>query len=135
MALLKWSKKYSVGVKAMDDQHVKLIKRLNELHAAMLKGQGQSVAGPLLSRMTDESREHFVAEERLMESTKYPGLAEHRAEHQGLAAKLEEFISHYELGDQTMYPPLLRFMGNWLHDHMLTVDQQYTQWMNERGIH
>jgi hemerythrin len=29
----------------------------------------------------------------------------------------------------------LRFMGNWLHDHMLTVDKQYTAWMNNHGIH
>ena len=135
MALLKWTKKYSVGVKAFDDHHINLVKRLNELHAAMLKGQAQGIAGPLLSKMTEESREHFAAEEQLMESTKYPGLAEQRAAHKELADKVGEYMARYEQGDQTMYPELLRFVGNWLHNHMLTVDKQYTQWMNEHGVY
>jgi hemerythrin len=135
MALLRWTKKYSVGVKAFDDQHVNLVKRLNELHAAMLKGRGHSVAGPLLRKMTDESSEHFSTEERLMESTKFPGLAEHRALHRALTAKVEDFVARYKQCDQTMYPELLRFVGNWLHEHMLTMDKQYTAWMNNHGVH
>jgi hemerythrin len=135
MALLRWSKKYSVGVKAFDDQHVKLLKRLNELHAAMLKGKGQSVAGPILHRLTVGAGEHFSNEERLMESTKYPGFTEHRAIHKELVCKVGEFLARYEQGDQAMYPELLRFMGNWLHEHMLTVDKQYTLWLNEHGVY
>ncbi len=34
-----------------------------------------------------------------------------------------------------MYPELLRFVGDWLQDHMLTVDKQYTAWMNNYDIH
>jgi hemerythrin len=34
-----------------------------------------------------------------------------------------------------MYPQLLRFVGNWLHNHTLTVDKQYTVWMNNHGVH
>ncbi len=135
MALLKWTKKYSVGVKALDAQHINLVKRLNELHAAMLKGKGQSIAGPLLLKMTEESSEHFAAEERLMAETKYPGLDEQRAEHRDLACKVAEFMARYDQGDQTMYPELLRFVGNWLHNHMLAVDKEYTMWMNKHGIY
>ena len=135
MALLKWTKKYSVGVKSMDDQHVRLVDDLNKLHAEMLKGNAQSVAGDLASGAMDRVNNHFSAEERLMEKTRFPGLANHRVEHRVLAAKVAEFVSRYEQGDQTMYPDLLRFMGNWQYNHMLTVDKQYTQWMNEHGVH
>jgi hemerythrin len=41
----------------------------------------------------------------------------------------------YEQGDQTMYPELLRFLGNWLHVHMQTEDKKFTTWMNEHGVH
>jgi len=135
VALLKWTKKYSVGVKSMDDQHVRLVDDLNKLHAEMLKGNAQSVAGDLASGAMDRVNNHFSAEERLMEKTRFPGLANHRVEHRVLAAKVAEFVSRYEQGDQTMYPDLLRFMGNWQYNHMLTVDKQYTQWMNEHGVH
>jgi hemerythrin-like metal-binding protein len=124
-----------VGVKALDDQHIKLVHDLNKLHAVMLKGNAQSVAGDLASGGMERMYSHFSAEERLMEDTKFPGLDQHRAEHRAIAAKVAEFMALYEQDDQTMYPPLLRFMGNWLHDHMLTVDKQYTAWMNNHGIH
>ena len=39
MALLTWNSKYSVGVKPLDSQHTVLFGLLNDLHAAMLKGQ------------------------------------------------------------------------------------------------
>jgi hemerythrin-like metal-binding protein len=119
----------------MDDQHVRLVDDLNKLHAEMLKGNAQSVAGDLASGAMDRVNNHFSAEERLMEKTRFPGLANHRVEHRVLAAKVAEFVSRYEQGDQTMYPDLLRFMGNWQYNHMLTVDKQYTQWMNEHGVH
>ena len=43
MALLTWDGKYSVGVKPMDSQHTVLFGLLNDLHAAMMKGQAQSL--------------------------------------------------------------------------------------------
>jgi hemerythrin-like metal-binding protein len=134
MALLRWTKKYSVGVKAFDDQHIVLVKILNELHAAMLKGKAQSVAGVLVPQLMSYANDHFSTEEQIMESTKYPGLAEHRAEHRDLTGKAGEYVASYEQGDQTIYPELLRFVGDWLHNHMLTVDKQYTAWLNEHGV-
>lgn len=135
MTLLRWTKKYSVGVKAFDDQHIRLVDDLNKLHVAMLKGKAQSVAGDFVPKMMEYASIHFSSEEQLMEKIKYPGLAVHRAEHLELARKVQEFMARYEQNDQTMYPQLLRFLGSWLHNHMLTVDKQYTQWMNEHGVY
>ena len=47
MALLTWNSKYSVGVEAMDKQHTMLFTMINDLHAAMSKGQAQSITGAL----------------------------------------------------------------------------------------
>jgi len=134
VALLKWTKKYSVGVKILDEQHAEFVKCLNQLHAAMMKGDAQSVAREIEPQMMNLTINHFSTEERLMDETIFPGLAEHRAEHLVLAAKVEEFVARYKQGDQSMYPELLRFVGNWLHNHTLTVDKQYTKWLNEHGV-
>jgi methyl-accepting chemotaxis protein/hemerythrin len=135
MALLKWTRKYSVGVKAMDDQHINLVEILNELHAAMLKGKAQSVADSLFKKLSDYTLKHFTDEEAMLEAAGYPGLAKQREEHREESEKLKEFVACYEQGDQAMYPDLLRFVDKWLQDHMLGDDKQYTQWMNEHGIH
>jgi len=135
VALLIWTEKYSVGVKVLDEHHAEFIDGMNQLHAAMVKGQAQSVVGPLFKNLNSRIFNHLSTEERLMEDTKYPGLTEHRDEHRALAAKVEEFVASYEQGDQSIYPQLLHFVDHWLVNHMLTVDKQYTQWLNEHGIH
>jgi hemerythrin len=134
MALITWSGKYSVGVKNLDDQHKEVINLLNELHAAMLKGQAQSVAGDLLPKIQRHAREHFSAEERLMESTKFPGLAEQRTEHSALLAKIEDYAARHKRGDSSVYLELLNFMRDWMTNHMQKVDKKYTTWMNEHGV-
>ena len=117
MALFKKrTKKYSMGVKALDEHDAEFIDGLNQLHAAMLKGQAQRVAGPLFKKLMDQMYNHFSTEEQLMKDSKFPGLAEHSAEHRALAAKVEAFVARYEQGDQTMYPQLLRFGRDWLRD-------------------
>lgn len=134
MALITWSGKYSVGVKNLDDQHKEVINLLNELHAAMLKGQAQSLAGELLPKIQRHAREHFSTEERLMESTKYAGIAEQRTEHSALLAKIDEYAARHKRGDSAVYLELLTFMRGWMTNHMQKIDQKYTVWLNEHGV-
>jgi hemerythrin len=135
MALLSWSKRYSVGVKALDDQHAEFIGLLNDLHDAMMAGKVETAAGPLLEKVMAGATRHFAAEEELMASTQYPGLAEHRAKHQELLRQVEGFTARSQQGDSSMYFPLLLFLRDWLTGHIIQVDQQYTEWMNTHGIH
>jgi hemerythrin-like metal-binding protein len=134
MALLRWSKKHSVGVMEMDDQHVALVKILNDLHAAMLKGQAQSVADPLFKKLMEYMQQHFSAEEALMERARFPALSEHRAGHHALTAKVEEYCARFKQGDDSMYPALLRFLRDWFVNHMQQVDKEYSVWMHEHGV-
>jgi hemerythrin len=134
MPLLTWNNKYSVGVKAMDDEHTALVGILNELHAAMLKGQAQAVTGPLLNNLTEYARKHFASEEAMLESAKFPGLAQHREQHRALTGRLEELAARYKQGDITIFPQLLNFVRDWLTSHMQKEDKEYTPWMNEHGV-
>jgi hemerythrin len=133
MALMTWSAKNSVGVEALDNQHKDLMRLLNEFHAASIQGKAQKVAGPLLRQIASLANEHFSAEERLMESARYPGLAKHRAQHRELTAKVAEFVSRHEKGDATICTQLLYFMRDWLTAHMQTEDRQYTPWLSAHG--
>ena len=58
MALLKWSKKYSVNVNLLDDQHAEFVRAMNEIHAAMLSGRGQDVTAPMLDRLLKLGRQY-----------------------------------------------------------------------------
>jgi hemerythrin len=134
MALMTWSNKYSVGVEALDNQHKALMKVLNELHAASMRGKASEVAGPLLRQLVTASGEHFAAEERLMESSGFSGLAAHRSKHRELAGKIGEFVARHEKGDTTAYTPLLYFMRDWQTKHMQNEDQEYVPWLKAHGV-
>jgi len=135
MALLNWNRKrYSVGVAKLDDQHALFIGNLNKLHAAMIRGKGKQITGPLLEALIAAAREHFAAEEGLMASTNFPGLIQHRAEHKILGEKLEELNSRHQRGETETSISLLLFMRNWLSTHILEEDRNYAPWMQSHCV-
>lgn len=135
MALISWSSKYSVGVKALDGQHTVLFDILNSLHDAMMKGQAQKVTGELLSKLVKYTREHFASEEAMLTSTRYPELAQHRVRHRELIKQVEEYVARHARGEAALNLQLLNFLRDWLTNHIEKEDQRYGPWLNEHGTH
>jgi hemerythrin-like metal-binding protein len=134
MSLVVWSDSLSVGVKSIDNQHSVLFNAINDLHTAMLKGQSRSVVGQLLHTLVDYTREHFTAEEAMMEAARYPSLAAHRIKHKDLTKQVEEYVNRYESGDITLSIQLSSFLSDWLTKHIQSTDQEYGPWLNEHGV-
>jgi hemerythrin len=134
MALVTWTDKLSVGVKSIDDQHTVLFNSINDLHAAMMKGQARAKVGELLCTLLAYTRNHFSAEEAMMENAKYPGLATHRIEHRKLTVQVEGYVNRYQQNDITLSLELADFLSGWLKNHIQTVDQSYSPWLIENGL-
>ena len=134
MALLTWNSRYSVGVKTLDSQHTILFGLLNDLHAAMLKGQAQSLTGPLLRKLVDYTHTHFATEERMLAEARYPGLAEHKIKHSALIQKVEDYSARFEKGEITLNLHLMNFLRDWLTEHIQKTDHEYILWLNEHGV-
>jgi hemerythrin-like metal-binding protein len=133
MALMTWSDKYSVGVKPLDGQHTVLFDIVNDLHAAMMKGQAQSLTGPLLRKLIEYTQNHFSAEEAMLAAAKYPGLAEHKIKHRDLIKQVEEYAARFESGEVALNVQLLNFLRDWLSNHILKVDKEYSSWLVKHG--
>ena len=134
MALLTWSDKYSVGVKAIDAQHANLVGILNDLHDAMMKGQAAEITAALLKKLVTYTREHFAAEEAMMTAAKYPALKEHIAKHRDLTKEVEAYVGRFERGEAAINTPLLNFLRDWLSNHILKEDKGYGPFLNKNGI-
>lgn len=134
MALFSWNQKYSVGVQAVDSQHMGLFSILNELHAGMMSGQGKDLTGPMLKKLLEYTRTHFRDEERMMAKTLYPGLTEHKVLHQELVKQVDSYVARFERGEITLNAHLLNFLRDWLTSHIQKTDQQYSGWMKEHGV-
>jgi hemerythrin len=131
----EWNDTYSVKVMALDNQHKKLFDIIRELYSAMGKGQGRNVAGDVLNQLIDYTVTHFAAEEKLMEKHGYPHLASHRAEHKALTDKVLAFKKTFDAGTGNVTPELMVFLQQWLRNHIQTVDQKYSEFLNSHGVH
>ena len=129
-----WKNSYSVGIQELDHQHQVIMRGLNELHEEMLGGKTDEAVAPLIRNLTSIAGAHFAAEEKLMESTGFPGLAEHRAKHEELTQKIHEFIARHEMGNRAAYSQFLYFVRAYMTEHMLKEDREYAPWMAEHGV-
>lgn len=134
MALMTWNKSYSVGVQKIDTQHTVLFGLLNELHAAMMKGEAQKLTGMLLHKLADYTKTHFTAEEAMMASANYAGLADHKIKHRELIKQVDDYVLSYDKGDITLNVKLLEFLNGWLTNHILKVDMSYSACMIKCGL-
>jgi len=134
MSLLTWNDTYSVGVKTIDQQHSGLFAIVNELHAAMMNRQAKNVMGALLDKLVKYTQEHFAYEERMMDSSKFPGSETHKAHHVELTKQVVEFMGRYKRGDTMVNVELLRFLSEWLTKHIQKEDKEYGPWLARQGM-
>ncbi len=128
--LLTWGPEYSVGVPAIDSQHKALFGMLNELHDAMLTGRGPQMTRSLLKRLVEYTRDHFTAEEKAMSAVGYPKLGKHRAEHEALTRKVQEYVVRLESCETAINLHLLNFLREWLSKHIRQTDKEYGPWVS-----
>ncbi|MGA2890181.1 MAG: bacteriohemerythrin [Terracidiphilus sp.] len=134
MTLLTWNYACTVGVRAMDDQHGILMDTMNELRLAVVRGAGREKIFEVLDRLIEFTRMHFWSEEQLMEQHGFPGLAEHRVEHQRILAQILQSSHRVQQGDKLQMRPLLCFLRESYIEHIEGPDREYGPWLNEQGI-
>jgi hemerythrin-like metal-binding protein len=87
MALL-WDDKYKVGEEKIDAEHREWFRLANDFLDAGDR-QTRDASGEAFSRYT---RQHFIAEEALMQEILYPFIATHVGEHQRLFSTLSQIL-------------------------------------------
>ena len=134
MTLLSLNHAGSVGVRAMDDQHGILMDTMNELRQAVVHGECREQISEVLDRLIEFTRMHFSSAEQLLERYEFPGMAEHRAEHQRILAQILQSSHRVQHSEQTQMRPLLCMLRESYTEHIEGMDQEYGPWLNGRGV-
>ena len=134
MPLMTWTDRYSVNIKQVDSQHMKLVELLNGFHEAMKLGKSKEVMGNLLHGLLDYTVYHFSTEEDLFKTHGYPGLLPHKKEHDALTTQALDLSERYSRGEPVLGAETMNFLKNWLNDHMLGTDQKYVSFLNGKGV-
>jgi len=131
MALINWTNEFSIGIPHIDSQHQKLVEMVNNLHAAMLKGQAKDALGKLLDELKNYTVYHFASEEKVQQECNYPGYQAHKILHDKLTEQVVEFQNKFKSGNATISSDLLGFLKDWLINHIQREDKKIGQFASK----
>jgi hemerythrin len=135
MTLMTWSEKLSVGVGVLDEDHKRLVGMVNELYDSMQAGHGKEILGRILNDLVQYTKVHFAREEKFFADTGYPATAPHKQEHDALTKQVMDVQQKYISGaSAALSIDVLRFLKNWLINHIQGSDQKYRPHLNAKGI-
>jgi hemerythrin len=130
--LITWSDEYSVGMSEIDAQHKVLFDVLNRLWAAIIRRADQDEMLAIVSELEKYTIAHFAAEEVFMKSIDYADLAEHNKAHRMFVDRLAA-EKKVVLAGGSLSLDLLKFLKDWLANHILVSDQAYARAVRERN--
>ena len=135
MPLLEWNDAlYSVGVKAIDDQHKKLVGMLNQLHEVQRDRPSAGVTNQVLSDLIAYTDYHFRTEEDLMRNHEYPDGRKHKAKHDTLRQTALGLQADFRSGKRAVSVELSHFLRDWLAHHIQGTDKQPGVFLNRGGV-
>jgi hemerythrin len=128
--LYKWSEKFELGVRTIDEQHKCIFDLANTLHETGARSEGRAIVETVILEMGSYVDEHFEEEEALMEELHYPGLEEHRLVHQEMQAKVRGLAERFEAGE--VEPPEVHFLVvSWLLKHITQEDLRIGEFIRD----
>ena len=134
MALVSWDSSLSVNVEEIDGQHQKLVGMLNDLHVAMLAGEGGEVLSKILEGLLDYTVYHFGTEEKYFDLYGYPETPLHKQQHREFVEKVIDFKQRYDEGEAALSVEVLDFLAGWVKQHIKGSDKKYGPFFNEKGL-
>jgi hemerythrin len=123
---MKWQAAYSVHNELLDAQHQGLFAVIEELGLGLTSGGDADVVAAALAKLTRYADQHFEMEEAMMAQADFPGVEDHRQEHQRLVQALRDFVARFDAEDPTVRDELYFFLiSDWLASHILGHDHAY----------
>lgn len=125
VCLVRWEDAFSVGNLHIDEQHSILIDTINQLASAESLHNHHCVS-MIIDELVSYAAFHFDFEERLMASSGYPYLDEHRIIHQAFVKWVTDLRDEYTTyGKRPLGEAVLNYLRDWLSHHILGEDQRY----------
>ena len=123
------------GNEMIDSQHKELIAKINSLVESCEKDGGKVAAIKMLDYLAEYREFHFNAEEKLQEEIEYPGIEEHKKQHQELyrvVDELHEMLEEQEGPTEEFVEQVNRNVIQWLYKHIKGFDRSVAEYKNLR---
>ena len=125
MALIEWTRDFSVENDALDDQHRQLVDIVNQYDDAIRRELEPRHINEILNDLIGHTQEHFGFEENLLAEAQYPELRHHQDLHRQLLQKVERFQYDFVQGDTGVLQEIREYLKYWLVSHIVMDDNNY----------
>ena len=133
MALFNWSDSLSVKVPSIDEQHKKLVALVNDVHEVAVSDKDDETLEKVFNDLVEYTQRHFIYEEKLFEKYDYSRIQQHINSHENLKKKVNSYLADFKTGNVDMLE-FLAFMVDWLQDHIMGEDMEYSEFFNQKGV-
>lgn len=122
---VKWTQDLSVGYPEIDNQHIELFVRINNLLEAMTKGRGKEEIGKTIAFLEEYVVEHFGVEQRYMQKLAYPDHLDHKEQHRRFVNEFAALKNQFETegASSVLVINIQRKVVDWLREHIGKVDK------------
>lgn len=134
MALVDWNEEMSVGVLELDGHHKKLLEMINELAVAIRQRRGKKQVEDLIDELVDYTEYHFNLEHEYFHKFGYVDTVEHMNQHTAFVNKIRETNEKLKTGKCLLSINVLYFLKDWLVNHIMKVDKEYSELFQSKGI-
>ena len=132
MEFSEWVSQHSVGDALMDSYHHIFFQGVD--HLERVAGEGDvETARERVTFLLVYANMHFEAEEALLAKVGYPGLEDHRSQHQAFRTRILEL--QQQLDDNPSLSTLVeiaRTAKGWWMRHILQEDMKYAEYLKKR---
>jgi len=120
----EWNDSLRIGDETLDRQHRDIIRVINRFLDLAPHEPGSEAVSDILNELIRYAREHFEAEEELLEKYDYPELEAHRLEHEDFLKRTVSMIQASMAGLPSLSDLLVEFSSDWLGRHVLEEDMK-----------
>ncbi len=133
--IVKWNKKYALGIAAIDAQHKQLFRLSDDLDMALQNGIRSENLNALLIRLKQYATRHFTLEEKQMADLNYPGLAEQQETHKEFVHRFSRLHQQFAASGLSakLTNLLQQELSTWIRDHVTGMDQQFGKFYKSRS--
>jgi hemerythrin len=126
--LVEWDDRYSVGIPLIDEQHKELVRLTNELYEGCLAGEetARDYFMTAVKGTVDYVKYHFGMEEKLLQNSGYPELAEHKREHEAFIKHIVDEVQSFNAGKKFVPNVFVRYLKDWILSHIAVADKRYS---------
>ncbi len=128
--MFNWKEEYSVGVKAIDNQHKELFNLGNMIYNKIKSNNKDKMEDVklIIKRLHEYTIYHFEYEESLMEKYNYRDYFQHQNSHKDFIDALDNMEDLDMLINQDKaLVDMLNFVLEWITKHILKEDMQYKE--------